>query len=151
MRLQFTTKDTERFWSKVDASGDCWLWTAYKQPPGYGKFGWNGKPHYAHRIAYQMLVGPIPADRELDHLCRVRHCVNPDHLRVVTHRQNTLCGYGPSARESRLTHCPAGHPYDKTNTYIQPDGWRQCRACHRIREHNRQTRLHSAKHGIREV
>ncbi len=148
MQLQFTTKDSERFWSKVDASGDCWLWTACKASPGYGRFGWQGQTHYAHRIAYAILVGPIPVDRELDHLCRIKHCVNPDHLQIISHRENTLRGYGPAACASRLTHCSVGHSYDIINTWVDKKrGHRHCRICHRVREYNRR----HAKHGIREV
>ncbi len=133
MHPQFTTKDAERFWSKVDAAGDCWLWTARCDRQGYGTFKWNGQWHFAHRIAYEMLVGPIPPNMTLDHLCRTHNCINPDHLQVTTLRENILRGYGLSAQRARRTHCPQGHPYDAGNTYT----WRcmrQCRTCNRLRQ-----------------
>src|SRR5690625_5273114 len=76
----------ERFWSKVDV-GDCWLWmgTQTKQPGegGYGQLRLDGRMQVAHRVSYELLCGPIPSGMSLDHLCRVRLCVNPDHLEVV--------------------------------------------------------------------
>lgn len=85
----------ERFWSKVDQTTGpvpaslgtrCWIWTASKVEDGYGRF-WSGKNLAAHRVAYEWLVGPIPADREIDHRCHNRACVRPEHLRVVTRKQ----------------------------------------------------------------
>ena len=70
----------ERFWSKVDANGDCWLWTASIRRDGYGAFRLNGRTKYAHRLAWEALIGPIPDGRQIDHLCRARRCVNPDHM-----------------------------------------------------------------------
>ncbi|KKL04477.1 hypothetical protein LCGC14_2615630, partial [marine sediment metagenome] len=68
----------ERFWEKVDIPDDlegCWLWTGAIQQKGYGVAWWNQKTLAAHRLVYQLLVGPI-TNETLDHLCRVRHCVN---------------------------------------------------------------------------
>lgn len=73
----------DRFWEKVDKSGECWLWTAYTTKKGYGQTHIGGKTKYAHRVAYELSVGPIPDGKELDHLCRNRACVNPDHLDPV--------------------------------------------------------------------
>lgn len=102
---RITTAD--RFWEKVDKNGPvpdfaphlgpCWIWTAFRTDDGYGKFNWrNGQ--LAHRYLFE---GRIPAGHELDHLCRVRHCVNPDHLEPVTRRENVLRGDNPSARGYR--------------------------------------------------
>ncbi len=78
----------DRFWAKVDRSGDCWEWTASKIK-GHGHLGAaNGGTAYAHRVSYELLVGPIPAGMEIDHMCHNRGCVNPEHLRVVTPKQN---------------------------------------------------------------
>jgi hypothetical protein len=74
----------KRFWSKVQQHGDCWTWAAYTMPNGYGHFD----KQYAHRWAYEYMVGEIPAGLELDHLCRRRNCVNPFHLDPVTHAEN---------------------------------------------------------------
>ncbi len=137
MHPQFTTKDAEQFWSRVDASGDCWLWTGGRGSEGYGTFYWQGKTRLAHRLVYQILVGVIPPTMQIDHLCRVRYCVNPDHMQIVTHRENILRGVGPTAKASQVTHCPKGHPYDKANTRIRWQGWRACRACKRIADQHR--------------
>lgn len=83
---------TERFWPKVERVEDgCWLWTASLTGDGYGRISLGGKfgpMGLAHRVAYELLVGPIPEGLELDHLCRVRRCVNPEHLEPVTHAEN---------------------------------------------------------------
>lgn len=83
-----TARDLARFWGNVDKSGDCWLWTGATRHGRYGQFFIGGRNRYAHRLAYQLCVGPIPEGLLIDHKCRVRHCVNPDHLRAVTYKQN---------------------------------------------------------------
>lgn len=114
------------FWAKVDRSGECWLWTAYTMPNGYGTW----RQTLAHRVAYELSIGPIPDGLQLDHLCRVRNCVRPDHLEPVTCRENLLRGDTITARCVAATHCPHGHPYDEANTYRSPtNGSRSCRAC----------------------
>lgn len=80
----------ERFEAKVEKTGTCWLWTAYLSGKGYGMFWVDGTNVGAHRWAYKHFVGPIPDGREVDHLCRVRHCVNPDHLEAVTSVVNNV-------------------------------------------------------------
>lgn len=117
----------DRFFAKVDV-GDCWLWTASGNGRGYGKFHVDGTLRYAHRWVYEQLVGPVPAGLELDHLCRVPACVNPDHLEPVTHAENMRRG-APTGR--RKTHCPQGHPYAGAHLYVTPDGRRDCRTCRR--------------------
>jgi hypothetical protein len=128
----------ERFWEKVDASGSCWLWTAAKMQAGYGVFGvTHARVVLAHRFAWEWLVGPIPQGLELDHLCRVPQCVNPDHLEPVTPRVNKLRGQSPSALHARKTHCPQGHPYAGRNLYVAPSGQRGCRECNRANQRRR--------------
>lgn len=117
-----------------DESG-CWLWTGHKTPGGYGRFSCSEvqtASMYAHRVAYMTFVGAIPEGLELDHLCRVRHCVNPNHLEAVTPRENTLRSNGPSALNARKTHCPHGHPLSGENLYRAPDGSRHCRVCQKV-------------------
>lgn len=81
----------ERFWAKVQPTGFCWEWIASLKPNGYGQFSPRpGRVAYAHRYAYELLVGPIPTGADLDHLCRNRRCVNPDHLDPVDRRTNLL-------------------------------------------------------------
>lgn len=119
-----------RFWSKVEITPSCWLWHG-GTGMGYGKLQKDGRMDLAHRVAYELFVGPIPEGLELDHLCRNHGCVNPEHLEAVTHQENTLRGIARPADNARKTHCPRGHQYshrDKT-------GRRHCRKCvaHRAR------------------
>lgn len=130
----------DRFWSRVDKSGECWIWTAGKNSAGYGQFSLRRRTVYAHRYAYERLRGPIPDGLELDHLCRVRACVNPAHLEPVTRRENQLRGESPIAQKARWTHCPRGHEFTPENTYYRPDGdgrHRLCKTCARIRDNRR--------------
>jgi len=125
----------ERFWVKVDASGDCWEWTAGANALGYGTFvpdSASKKKVKAHRFAWETLIGPIGKGLVIDHLCRNPRCVNPDHLEPVTQRMNIMRGYSRSVRNAKVTHCPRGHEYDEANTRFDPNGGRKCRACHRM-------------------
>lgn len=81
-----------------------------------------------HRYSYERAEGPVPAGLELDHLCRVRSCVNPEHLEPVTHRENMRRGSGWSGRHAQKAMCKSGHPFDEANTYWRRGG-RACRAC----------------------
>lgn len=116
--------------SEVDANG-CWLWTGSVNNCGYGNFRYDGTPMGAHRASYLIFVGPIPTGMSIDHLCRVRRCVNPAHLEPVTQRLNVLRGIAPTAVHGAKTHCIHGHEFTAENTrHHGPDGrWRQCRAC----------------------
>lgn len=138
----------ERFLAKVEKTETCWLWKGYVAPNGYGQVGMTSprRVAYAHRVAYELLVGPIPADKQLDHLCRVRRCVRPDHLEAVDQRTNLLRGDGWSGRNARKTHCPAGHAYDEANTgHWKTRGVsRGCRACARERERRKRASSRAA-------
>ena len=114
----------------------CWEWTASKYPGGYGQFAKGGRNIPAHRFAYEHYCEAIPEGLCLDHLCRVRHCVNPMHLEPVTNRENCQRGEG-GQHEARKTRCPQGHPYDEANTYTDPNGYRECRTCRRERQKRR--------------
>lgn len=90
MALPFKSLE-ERFWPKVEKTETCWNWTASKMTSGYGQIGSGGKggrPLCAHRVAYELEVGPIPDGMQIDHICHNRLCVNPAHLRAVTNKQN---------------------------------------------------------------
>lgn len=109
----------------------CWTWMGPLDVGGYGNFGARGR---AHRIAYEKKYGKIPKKLELDHLCRVRNCVNPDHLEPVTRKENL--GRSPIMVWGRAndTHCVRGHEFTPENTYwFTKDGgkYRNCRACGR--------------------
>lgn len=101
----------------------CWLWSGSSHSSGYGQFSVAAHPERAHRHAYETLVGPVPDGLELDHLCRVRCCVNPAHLEPVTHAENLRRGESGMAKR---THCPKGHPYDPHKSRI---GGRRCYPC----------------------
>jgi len=144
----------DRFWSKVDKSGlvpdarpdlgPCWLWTASRSG-GYGRFSIGDGKVQAHRFAYELLVGEIPDGLDLDHLCRVRHCVNPTHLEPVTRRVNTLRGLTIPAAHVAKTHCPQGHEYSEANLYREGNR-RRCRVCHNARCVARQRRRRADAH-----
>lgn len=109
----------------------CWVWQRFINPGGYGMLKIDGRTKVAHRDSYERLVGPIPEGLELDHLCRVRACVNPDHLEPVTGRVNILRGEGQGAKHARKTHCVHGHPLSGDNIWVSPQGWRRCLTCKR--------------------
>ena len=111
---------------KVEASG-CWLWTGAVDSGGYGNAVWQRRWRGAHQVSYELHVGQVPSGLELDHLCRVTRCVNPDHLEPVTPAENMRRRY------ATYTHCKSGHEFTVDNTYIRPSGQRDCRACIRSR------------------
>jgi hypothetical protein len=131
-RIEAEKQIESRFWSKVDRSAgpdDCWPWQAALLSEGYGTFLLRGKTLRAHRVAYELVIGPIPAGLQVDHLCRNRACVNPAHLEAVTQRTNVLRGVGASARNARKTHCANGHEFTEENTARNEAGERRCRKC----------------------
>jgi hypothetical protein len=132
-----------RIASKIDFAGPCWLWTGQiNHRWGYGYCWWEGSKRRAHRLIWTLLVGPIPDGMQLDHLCRVRHCVNPDHLEVVTAKENLRRGPTVvSTIAATRTHCPQGHPYDEANTRYEKDGSRKCVICRRRRDNARYASL----------
>lgn len=110
----------------------CWVWQKSRYPNGYGQYTKrDGHRGLAHRAYYELLCGEVPDGMELDHLCRNRACVNPDHLEPVSGSENRRRGAGFSGRNARKTHCKAGHPLAGENLYVDPRGRRQCRTCRR--------------------
>ena len=113
---------------------------------GYGAIWETDKMLSAHRVSYEMFHGPIPEDMEIDHLCRIRQCVRPAHLEVVTHLENMHRADRALGIRSAATHCPRGHPYDEENTFLDRRGKRYCRMCQRrwARDYGRKKRSNAA-------
>lgn len=127
------------FWPKV-RGGDvetCWEWTAATCGRGYAHFALGGgRTTKGHRFAYALLIGDVPDDLKLDHLCRNIICVNPWHLEPVPQQVNILRGESVAARNREVTACPSGHPYTPENTRNYR-GRRYCWTCHRLRARQR--------------
>lgn len=134
------TEDPDRFWRQVNKDGPlplwapflgtCWIWTGGINGKGYGYTHAKNRQELAHRYSYKLLVGE-PPKRPLcfDHICRVRECVRPDHLEIVTLGENVLRGVGRTAAQKRQTHCKRGHPLSGDNLRLTHQGYRRCRAC----------------------
>lgn len=114
-------------YSKQSRSG-CWLWLGGIGPGGYGTASWGGKTQRAHRLSYAAFKGNIPDGLCLDHLCRVRSCINPQHLEAVTYAVNSSRGIGPSAINQRKTHCKNGHLFPPANSARR----RICLPCQKV-------------------
>jgi hypothetical protein len=136
MPAQSTTVE-DRFWAKVNTAGPvpeyrpdlgpCWIWRGARWSHGYGSFyAGPGRSQRVHRFAYELLVGPVPEGLVLDHLCRVKACVNPAHLEAVTQGENIR-----RLNVNYKTHCIHGHPLSGDNIRIEPSGKRRCWACRR--------------------
>jgi hypothetical protein len=122
-----TSADVDRFWSKVDKSGECWTWTAAHNLDGSRNVG-------AHRYVWMVERGPIPDGLTIDHLCRTRNCVRVEHMEVVTRGENSRRGGGLekiAAERRNAPECKHGHPFTPENTYTDPRGRRVCIACRR--------------------
>ncbi len=134
-----------RFWSKVEKTPTCWNWIGGKRRTKklyYGVFGITHSYHNyetvtAHRFAYQLIKGPIPEGKELDHLCKNTLCVNPDHLEPVTHRENIMRGLSPKILGWGKPTCPQGHLFTEDNLapYELSIGHRKCLICKTAQRH----------------
>lgn len=125
-------------YAKTRPVGDCFEWTASKNKYGYGLIlrwaGGGNRTFRAYRVAYELVHGPIPVDKQLDHLCRNRACVRVEHLEAVTAKENILRGVSPSAKHARKTHCIHGHELSGDNVAVREDnGGRRCVTCRRLR------------------
>lgn len=142
---RFSKKYVKQFLVAEDKRGDgplqqpCWAWTG-KLKDGYARIRVYGVIMRAHRYAYEIYRGGIPAGKVLDHLCRQRHCVNPYHLEIVSPKENTLRGESAPALNAQKNACPAGHVYTESNTYRDGRNKRYCRECQRMRASSRRKR-----------
>lgn len=124
----------ERFVQYVSSDGSgCLLWTGARNDGGYGVLKADGRMEYAHRLSLRLRGVELVPEDVVDHLCRVRHCVNADHLRVVDDRANILAGIGPTAVNARKRVCGSGHALTGGNVY-EHQGKRHCRSCRRDRK-----------------
>lgn len=121
----------------VEQESGCWLWTGAPDSHGYSQIMVGSRVDGSRRlmrghvVSYEHFVGPVPEGLELNHLCRNRLCVNPDHLEPVTRRVNTLRGNSPAAKHAKKKRCPKGHPYKGKNLRITKQGQRVCVTCRR--------------------
>jgi hypothetical protein len=132
-RARMKRDSLDRFWSHVVVlPTGCWLWTGSAHPERYGLFYFDkNRRVFAHKWAYMALIGEYPQGLHLDHLCRVRPCVNPAHLEPVTPAINNKRSNSPTSRNLRKTHCVRGHPLSGDNLYIAHRGNRECTLCKR--------------------
>jgi len=120
----------ERFWDKVEITPNCWNWKGYIGNNGYGMFRTGLNKVMSHRFIYEIMTEHIIDSLDLDHLCRNRSCVNPNHLQQVTRRENCLRGLtGKHDNHKHKSFCPQGHPYSGKNLYVDNLGRVVCREC----------------------
>lgn len=133
---------------------ECWIWQGCPDEKGYGGFACRERAYKAHRLSYTIFVGPIPPDLVIDHLCRTRNCVNPEHLEPVTDVENIRRGEAITIIQDRKTHCKYGHPFSGDNLRVdvsrrrgrQASTRRRCKECARQAEkRNRKPRKRLAK------
>lgn len=121
-----------RFWTKVTVGleDECWLWSGSLDRKGYGNFSVaKNKSNKAHIFSYVLHYGLFKKGLQVDHKCKIRNCVNPKHLQLLTPKKNNERSSSPSAINAKKIHCVHGHPFDKNNTIRYKDGYRRCKTC----------------------
>ena len=142
----------QRLLEKTDTSKiltDCWVFLGCKDSSGYGNIGNNGKTISAHRASYELYRGQIPKDKQIDHICGNRLCINPQHLDLVTAKENVRRGRQkftcvPHPKPLR-THCMKGHPYSGANLFIDTNKQRRCMICKRAIDRKAQNKRRAKK------
>ncbi len=136
-----------RILSRVQIGPGCWEYNGHRDLNGYGVIGVGSKTdgtnrtRKAHRVLYEALYGEVDKKLDLDHLCRVKSCVNPSHLEPVTRQENLLRGLTITAANAAKTHCASGHPFTQTNTgHDKQTGARICRTCRAAQQRARRNR-----------
>lgn len=119
----------ERIENKILKTDKCWLWQGEIRKNGYGSIRINKKNYTIHRVYYELNKGQIPTGLTIDHLCRIKNCINPDHLEPVTLIENLKRGYGIGVQNSNKTYCPKGHEYNG----VDKNGHRLCLTCRNVR------------------
>jgi HNH endonuclease len=128
----------------IDQASGCWLWTGARSAAGYGQMRVDGRTLYVHRLAWEMLRGPISPGLVLDHLCRIHNCMNPGHLEPVSQRVNILRGTSKAVTNAAKAVCDNGNEFSGENTYVRKDsGGRQCRVCGRERRQNHRDKVNA--------
>lgn len=125
---------THKLWRRVDTTGGptaCWLWLGSRAGKGYGTVWAEGRHQYVHRLAYELIVGPIAPDLTVDHLCHTKTCVNPAHFELVTRGENGRRGNLKARTYTRASHCKRGHEFTNANVYVDGLGNRSCLTCRR--------------------
>jgi hypothetical protein len=136
-------KPIQRFLDKIYITDSCWIWTGWKTDSGYGRFHYEGKDWVASKWIYEFYNGPVSIDKEIDHICEISSCVNPDHLRELDHRQNTLRSkYNITAICARKVYCKKGHKLPNMNKHRH----RICRICANGRNRKYKQKLLCKKH-----
>lgn len=146
-------RDELWMWQRIVVVESCWEWVGTIHNTGYGCMSdETGRQVRPHRFMWELMRGPIPPGLTIDHLCRNKRCVNPDHMEVVTFGENTLRGNAWSGVNKRKTHCNHGHPFSGENLAITPQGYRSCRACSRANTAaSRQRKLAASGPRVRKI
>lgn len=151
MSADLRSADIERFMAFVspEPNTGCWLWAGAATSVGYGALSLKGLV-LAHRRSWELFRGPIPEGLHIDHKCRVRICVNPDHIEPVTPAENNrrIVSYGAN-RNTQKTHCPQGHAYSGDNLLFRPARGRGCKACLHEQKARSQRAIRAAKRASR--